>query len=205
MPSARTLIVGLTGGIGSGKSEVARRFETLGISVVDADLVAREVVEPGKPALDTIANHFGKDILNSDRTLDRAKLRRIIFSDPAEKQWLEALLHPIIRTETITQLHASSSAYTILMSPLLLETDQYKLVDRVLVVDASESLQLTRASARDGNSPEQIERIMASQLNRQERLERAADVIHNHNNLSELQTQIDELHIYYLQLAKEKR
>ncbi len=199
------MIVGLTGGIGSGKSEVSRRFEKLGICVVDADKVAREVVEPGKPALDAIANHFGKDILNDGQALDRARLRNIIFSSPIEKQWLEALLHPVIRAETIVQLQSSSSAYVILMSPLLLETDQYKLVDRVLVVDASESLQLARASARDGNSPEQIERIMATQMNRQERLERADDVIHNHNDLNELQAQIDELHIHYLQLAKEKR
>lgn len=205
MSLTNIMIVGLTGGIGSGKSEVSRRFEKLGICVVDADKVAREVVEPGKPALDAIANHFGKDILNDGQALDRARLRNIIFSSPIEKQWLEALLHPVIRAETIVQLQSSSSAYAILMSPLLLETDQYKLVDRVLVVDASESLQLARASARDGNSPEQIERIMATQMNRQERLERADDVIHNHNDLNELQAQIDELHIHYLQLAKEKR
>jgi len=203
MPLANTMIVGLTGGIGSGKSEVSRRFEQLGISVVDADLVARAVVEPGRPALASIVKHFGKEILNSDQTLDRARLRSIIFTNPTEKQWLEALLHPIIRAETIAQLKASNSAYSILTSPLLLETDQHKLVDRILVVDAHESLQIARATARDGNSAEQIERIMATQLSREERLKRADDVIHNHNDLSELQAQIDELHKHYLQLAKE--
>lgn len=197
------MIVGLTGGIGSGKSEVSRRFQSLGITVIDADLVAREVVEPGRPALDAIADHFGRAVLNSDLTLDRAKLRTIIFSNPTEKQWLEALLHPIIRTETIAQLQASNSTYTILSSPLLLETDQHLLVDRVLVVDASENLQISRATTRDGNSPEQIERIMATQLNRQQRLARADDIIHNHNDLNELQAQIERLHKHYLQLAKE--
>lgn len=205
MPSPNNMVVGLTGGIGSGKSEVSRRFANLGITVIDADLVAREVVAPGQPALEAIANHFGQEILNSDQTLDRARLRGIIFTNPAKKKWLETLLHPVIRTETIARLHASTSIYSILTSPLLLETDQHQLVDRVLVVDASEELQIARATARDLNSPAQIERIMATQLSRQERLKRADDVIHNHNDLNELQAQIDELHKFYLQLAKEKQ
>jgi dephospho-CoA kinase len=205
MRESKKLIIGLTGGIGSGKSEVSRRFESLGIKVIDADLAARIVVEPGQPALTAIANHFGESILHSDLSLNRSKLRAIIFSDPAQKKWLENLLHPIIRTETILQLQASTSPYTILSSPLLLETDQHQLVDRILVVDATETMQIARATARDGNSQEEIERIMATQLSRPERLKRADDVIHNHNDLRELQSQIEQLHRNYLHLAKEDR
>ena len=198
------MIVGLTGGIGSGKSEVSRRFEALGVEVIDADLVARQVVEPGCPALSAIAGHFGNQVLQEDGSLDRAQLRGIIFDNSAHKSWLENLLHPIIRIETIKQLADIKSTYGILSSPLLLETNQYQLVDRVLVVDAEEALQIARASARDANAIEQIQKIMATQLTRPQRCARADDIIHNHGDLAELQLQVEKLHYLYLQLASSK-
>lgn len=197
------MIVGLTGGIGSGKSEVSRRFELLGITVIDADIIAREVVARGSEALTAIRAHFGQQILNHDKTLNRGKLRELIFENSEEKNWLENLLHPVIRTETIAQLEGSKSPYTILSSPLLLETTQHELVDRILVIDANEDLQLARASARDANNAEQIKKIMATQMQRSERCAQADDIIHNHGNLQELDVQIKDLHNYYLDLAQQ--
>lgn len=196
------MIVGLTGGIGSGKSEVSARFEKLGILVVDADIIAREVVALGTPALTAIAIHFGNQILLHDGTLNRQKLRELIFDEPTEKSWLENLLHPIIRNETIRQLNQSKSAYSILSSPLLLETSQRELVDRILVVDVAEELQLARASHRDGNNLPQIKKIMATQMARAERCQKADDIIHNHGDLKELDEQIQHLHARYLKLSK---
>jgi dephospho-CoA kinase len=161
MPDKK-LIIGLTGGIGSGKSEVSRRFEELGIALVDADLVARDVVLPGSPALESIRTHFGTDILLSDGSLNRKKLREMIFTDPAEKKWLEQLLHPLINQQIRVQLALSTSIYAMLSSPLLLETQQYLLVDRILVVDTSEILQIERAAKRDASQEEQIKAIMRS-------------------------------------------
>ncbi len=198
------MIIGLTGGIGSGKSEVSSRFEKLGITVIDADVVAREVVTLGKPALNTITEHFGSSILLADGNLDRKKLREVIFENPSEKLWLENLLHPIIRTEIITQLNLSKSPYAILASPLLLETNQHELVDRILVVDADEALQLTRASLRDASNEEQIKKIMLTQMSRSERCSNADDIIHNHGNLLELEQQVQNLHEQYLKLAQKE-
>jgi dephospho-CoA kinase len=203
MPDKK-LIIGLTGGIGSGKSEVSRRFEALGITLVDADLVARDVVLPGKPALESIHAHFGSDILLPDGSLNRAKLREIIFTAPAEKEWLEQLLHPLINQQIREQLALSTSAYTILSSPLLLETQQHLLVDRILVVDTSEMLQIERASKRDTNQEEQIKAIMATQLSRAERCSRATDIIQNHGDIAELDDQIAKLHSLYLELAEQQ-
>lgn len=196
-------VVGLTGGIGSGKSEVSRRFEALGIHVVDADIVAREVVEPNQPALQQIKNHFGESIFNEDGTLNRSQLRSIIFAQPKQKRWLEDLLHPIIRGLTIQQLQEAKSPYTILSSPLLLETSQHQLTNRILVIDTSEELQLARASARDNNNAEQIKAIMASQMPRAERCAKADDIILNNGNLEDLDQQVNQLHTTYLQLAEQ--
>lgn len=206
MVNGKKLIVGLTGGIGSGKSEVCRRFTACGITVIDADLVAREVVEPGAPALEKIRAHFGEDILHASTetqpaSLNRVKLRELIFSNPTEKDWLEKLLHPIINQRIREQLAAAASPYIILASPLLLETQQYLLVDRVLVIDASEELQIARASQRDLNNEAQIRAIMKTQLSRQERCSHADDIIHNHGSLIELDEQIEKLHHFYLELA----
>lgn len=194
-------IVGLTGGIGSGKSAVSDLFEKKGISVVDADLVSRQVVEPGTPALAQIAEHFGPDILDQEGKLIRSKLRNIIFADAQEKSWLEHLLHPIMNKKIRQQLTDAQSQYAILSSPLLLETHQYKLTDRILVVDASEELQMQRAMRRDNNNPDLIKAIMNSQISRQERCARANDIIQNHGEIEELHTQVEKYHQLYLELS----
>jgi dephospho-CoA kinase len=199
----KKLIIGLTGGIGSGKSEVSRRFAALGIDLVDADLIAREVVTPGASALQSIASHFGPDILLEDGSLNRARLRDIIFSNADEKEWLEQLLHPLINQRIRELLAQSHSSYVILSSPLLLETQQYLLVDRILVVDTSEILQVERASRRDASKEAQIRAIMATQLSRAERCSRATDIIQNHGDLDELDEQINRLHQLYLELAEQ--
>lgn len=196
-----SLIVGLTGGIGSGKSEASKRFAERGVVVVDADIVAREVVAPDQDGLAQIAAHFGADILDATGNLNRSKLREIIFSNPTEKQWLESLLHPMINTEIRRQLANSTSIYSILASPLLLETNQFLLVDRILVIDTSEQHQLERASQRDKNNKAQIKAIMQTQLSRQERCARATDIIQNHGSIDEIDAQVEKLHRFYLELA----
>lgn len=196
------MIVGLTGGIGSGKSQASKRFAAHNITVVDADSVARDVVIPGSSALQSITQYFGGDVIESDGSLNRRKLRDIIFEDPSQKQWLEALLHPLINAEIRRQLSESTGLYTILESPLLLETKQYELVDRILVVDASEMAQIERASLRDGSNEQQIKAIIETQLNRQERCARAQDIIQNHGTLDELNQQVDKLHELYSALAR---
>lgn len=198
------LIVGLSGGIGSGKTAASDTFAELGVNIVDADIVAREVVEPGSKALKSIAKHFGNDILLNDGSLNRANLRQRIFSSPDEKSWLENLLHPIIRQEIKHQLSQSNSAYTILVSPLLFETDQQELVDRTLLIDVPEELQITRASQRDNNSAEQIQKIIDSQLPRNVKLKKADDVICNDKAIEYLKSEIEKIHSYYLELAHEQ-
>ena len=197
-------IVGLTGGIGSGKTAVSDSFAELGIDIVDADLVSRIVVEPGTPALAAIADHFGNNILTPDGQLDRAQLRAIIFKDPEAKQWLEALLHPLIAEEIQRQLQSISSPYGIFVSPLLIEAGQRLFCDRVLVVDVPESMQLERTMARDSNDREQVERIIASQINRQDRRAAADDILDNSQDLATLKDRVAALHARYLELAKEK-
>lgn len=191
-------IIGVTGGIGSGKSAVMRAFQAKGIEAVDADEMARVVVEPGQPALDAIAEHFGPTILTPEGTLDRPALRAIIFSDDSAKTWLEALLHPLINRELRARLAAAQSPYALLVSPLLFETGQDELVDRILVVDVPEAVQLARASARDGADPQQIKRIMGSQMSRKERLARADDVLDNSGSLADMERQVVELNQKYL-------
>lgn len=195
-------IVGLTGGIGSGKSAASKLFEEKNIIVVDADVVAREVVQPGTHGLTEITLHFGKNILDENGHLLRAKLREIIFSNPDEKTWLENLLHPIINTAIRRQLAAATSCYAMLSSPLLLETKQHLLVDRILVIDTSEELQIQRAMQRDNNNPELIKSIMASQLSRQERCASANDIIQNHGGIDELAEQVEKYHQLYLELSE---
>lgn len=189
-------IVGLTGGIGSGKSTVTRLFGEHGVHWVDADDVAREVVEPGTPALERISEHFGKNILTSEGALDRAQLRGIVFEKPEERVWLESLLHPIIREELIRQLNPENYqlSYVLLVSPLLLETDQHELVDRIIVIDVPEETQIERTMARDTNSREQVKRIIAAQMSREDRLARADEVIDNNRPLDEVTRQVRELH-----------
>ena len=197
-----TLIVGITGGIGSGKSAVTRRFEQHGIAVVDADLAARVVVEPGKPALDAIAEHFGRDMIQANGALDRAALRQRVFADNDERLWLEQLTHPLIAREILEQLAAARSPYTILSSPLLLETSQKDLVDCVVVVDVPEETQLARTIARDNNDADQVKRIMAAQMQREDRLGQADIVIDNSHALEELDDLVEELHKEFLLKAE---
>ncbi|MEB4801075.1 dephospho-CoA kinase [Acinetobacter soli] len=191
-------IVGLTGGIGSGKSAASQWFEHQGIDVVDADVVAREVVQPGQSALEKIAQHFGDWVLQADGQLDRRALRDYIFQHPEARQQLEAITHPIIRQSILSQLQQAQSAYVILVSPLLFETGQDRMTHRNLLVDVSEAIQLKRASQRDAQSTEQIQKIIATQMPRSEKLKRADDVVHNEGTLDELYQQLMRLHTDYL-------
>ena len=201
-----TYVVGLTGGIGSGKSTIAELFAELGVPIIDADLVARQVVEKGSPLLAEIVAHFGPEILLEDGALDRAALREKVFNHESEKQWLNQLLHPAIRHEMLRQLAAQRMPYCIFMVPLLIENKLTALCQRVLVVDVSEQTQLTRASQRDNNQLALIKNIMQSQVSRSERLQHADDVINNDADLSEslpqLKQKVLDLHHLYLQLAE---
>jgi dephospho-CoA kinase len=195
-------VLGITGGIGSGKTAVTREFEKLGINVIDADIAARTVVAIGSKGLKQIQQHFGDEILLSDGNLNRAKLREIIFQNTNEKKWLEQLTHPLIREEIIQGLQNSSSPYTILVSPLLIESGQFKLVDRVLVVDVPVELQLQRTCERDNNPQAQVEAIIASQLDRDKRLSYADDIITNNQTLEHLAQQVAQLNQQYLRLSE---
>ncbi len=194
-------VVGLTGGIGSGKSAVSRQLETLGIQVIDADIVAREVVEPGEPALQRIAERFGNEVLTDDGQLDRRQLRAIVFADSKQRTWLEDLLHPLIRDRILQQLDAAQSAYTVLVSPLLLETDQHLLVNHTVVVDVEAAQQISRTASRDNSSEEQVRAILAAQMSREERLDRADSVVDNRGELAALAAQVSNLHQLLLTAA----
>ena len=196
-------IVGITGGIGSGKSAVTELLEQQGINVVDADIVAREVVEPGTPALKEIELHFGASVINQLGGLNRQKLRAIVFDNLQERKWLEALLHPLIREEILLQLSQSNSPYTVLASPLLLETDQHELVDKIVVVDVTEQVQIQRTMQRDNNSSDQVKAIIAAQKSRQERIQSAHYIINNDADLKTLQEKVLNLHQQLLLNAKE--
>lgn len=197
------LIIGLTGGIGSGKSTVAKEFIDLGIEVIDADKVAREVVEPGQPALTQIELYFGKEVVGINGELDRAKLRNIIFNSEIKKQWLNDLLHPIIRDTLLKQLEQARSEYVILEAPLLLENQLTKYTDYTLVVDVTEALQIERATQRDSNSVAQIQAIMNAQISRELRLEQADYIIDNSStDLVVLKQQVNLLHLQFLSIQK---
>lgn len=193
-------IVGLTGGIGSGKTTVSDSFAELGIDVVDADVIAREVVEPGTKALTAITERFGTSILNDDGFLNRSALRERVFNNEMDKAWLNQLLHPIIREEMIAQCRQAQSAYVILSVPLLIENKLQNLVDRILVVDCAEETQIQRGSKRDGVGAEQIKRIMQSQCTREERLQFADDVVDNDSSIDAVKQQVMKLNRNYLQL-----
>lgn len=194
-------IVALTGGIGSGKTTVANAFACFGATIVDADVIARQIVEPGTPALAAIAAHFGNEILQADGSLDRARLRQLIFNHPAEKAWLNQHLHPLIHQETQRQLALVSSPYALWVVPLLVENDLHTRADRVLVVDADRETQLARTMARDGSSREQALNILSAQASRHQRLAVADDVIDNSGNLRDIEPAVALLHQRYLELA----
>ena len=198
-------VVGLTGGIGSGKSTVAEMFTAFDVELVDADIAAREVVARGTSALAEIAEHFGSGILMEDGNLDRRALRQVIFHQDQEKHWLEELLHPLIRRWLKQQISSSRAAYCLLVSPLLLETDQAKLVDRILVIDVSVDTQIARTLARDGGEERTVRAIVASQIDRRERLEHADDIISNDLPLIPLRQRVEKLHQEYLAMARAKK
>ena len=208
MGNHMTYIVGLTGGIGSGKTTIANLFADLGVPLVDADVVAREVVEKDSPLLSKIVEHFGPQILTKQGELDRAALREIVFHHDEEKQWLNNLLHPAIRERMKQQLSEQTAPYTLFVVPLLIENKLTALCDRILVVDVSPQTQLARSAQRDNNNFEQIQRIINSQVSQQERLKWADDVINNDadlaQNLPHLQKKVLELHQFYLQQAENK-
>lgn len=188
------MLVGLTGGIGSGKSAAADRFAEWDIDVVDADLASRAVVEPGMPALQKITEHFGEQLLQADGSLDRAELRKIVFANVEERKWLQGLLHPLISQYLQVQIAESSSPYCLLVNPLLLESGQGSWCDEVVVVDVSEEVQISRTMARDDNSRSQVEAIVAAQLKREDRLAQASRTLINDGDLAHLYRQVDALH-----------
>jgi len=194
----KILVVGLTGGIGSGKTTVANGFQRLGVPVIDADQLARELVEPGQIALDEIISTFGTEVVTTDGRLDRDYMRQQIFSDPARKSQLETILHPKIHQRIRALLSEIRAPYCIVVIPLLLETRQTDLVDRILVIDSPEKEQLIRVAARDGLSDNDIMAIMASQTDRHTRLAAADDIIVNDRDINELTGRIQELHRHYM-------
>lgn len=194
-------IVALTGGIGSGKSTVTDAFLHLGIAVIDADVIARQVVEPGMPALNAIRAHFGEEVINADGTLNRRHLRECIFSDSSEKVWLNALLHPIIHQETQRQIRSATSAYVLWVVPLLVENQLHKKANRVLVVDVSPETQIQRTMARDKVSRQHAEQILAAQATREARLAVADDVIDNDGAPDAIASDVARLHAQYLKYA----
>jgi len=196
-----SLVIGVTGGIGSGKTAVTDRFQSHGITVVDADLASRVIVEPGRPALAEIEVHFGSHVISGDGTLDRRALRDIVFTHPDERKWLEQLTHPLIGQEIISQLQTSQSAYTVLVSPLLLESAQHQMTQRILVIDAPVETQVARTVSRDDATEDGVKAIINVQMDRDTRLKKADDVIINDKSLNDLYNAVDTLHSTYLALA----
>lgn len=196
------LVVGVTGGIGSGKTAATDRFQALGIKVVDADLASRVVVEPGRPALQAIAEHFGPGVISEDGSLNRRALREIVFAHPDERKWLERLTHPLIAQEILQQIQSSTSPYTILASPLLLESGQSRMAQRVLVIDVPEDVQIARTTSRDNTDVAGVKAIIAAQMKREDRVAKADDVIVNDQSLQALHHAVDRLHQHYLELAR---
>lgn len=195
------LRIGLTGGIGSGKSTVAALFAEHAVPVIDADAIAHQLTLPGGIAIAQIVQAFGTDILAPDKSLDRKRLAARIFNDSAQRTRLEAILHPLIRAEMQSAMDKLKAPYCLLVIPLLIETRQQKLVDRILVVDVDEITQLQRTQARDGRSADEIRAILAAQIDRSQRLKQADDYITNNGDREALKTQVDALHRKYLSLA----
>ncbi|KPH96607.1 dephospho-CoA kinase [Pseudoalteromonas porphyrae] len=203
--SKNNWILGLTGGIGCGKSAVSELFEQHGITVVDADIIARQVVAHDSTGLHEIGKHFGADILNHDGTLNRTKLREIIFADSEQKNWLNALLHPLIREKTISDLNAASSPYVILTAPLLFENQLDKYCNRTLVIDVPIEVQVARTIARDNISLAQANSIIAAQMSREDKQAKATDILDNNRALSLVAQDVTLLHQRYMALANESK
>lgn len=194
-------VVGLTGGIGSGKTVASDRFEELGVKVVDADIASRVVVEIGKPALSSIEGQFGSDVISDDGSLNRAKLREIIFKDDEAKSWLESLLHPLIGQHILDEIASATSRYVILVSPLLFETTQFQMCNRTLLIDVPKDIQILRTAKRDKVPESQVEKIIASQMDRDQKISKADDVIVNDGEIGDLISKIDKIHQRYIELA----
>ena len=197
----KPLRIGLTGGIASGKSTVADMFAELGVPVIDTDVIAREVVRPGEPALDEIRRAFGDGVIAADGTLDRAAMRAIVFGDDTARRRLEEIVHPRIGEATRQQADAAGGDYQVIVVPLLVGSALRAFVDRVLVVDCAEEIQVARLLARDAESEEQARRILAAQSSRDERLAIADDIIANDGDLDETREHVLALHRQYLQEA----
>ena len=196
------LIIGLTGGIGSGKSVASDKFKSLGITIVDADVASRTVVEPGKPALKEIEDHFGSGIITAEGKLDRNNLREIIATDPEERKWLESVTHPKIGEQITKEISESTSVYTLFVAPLLLETNSQEMCSRVVVVGVPKDVQIRRTAKRDKVSPNQVEQMVAAQMEREKRLEKADDVLLNSGTIEDLEKQVEELHKKYIQMVE---
>lgn len=195
------MIIGLTGGIGSGKSIASAWFEQQGICIVDADIVARQIVQPHQPALQKIQQHFGDWVIQADGQLNRSALRHYIFNHPEARQQLEAITHPIIRQNIVQQLGDAKSPYAVLVSPLLFETDQHLLTQHTLLIDSPVKLQKQRASQRDQQSTDQIDKIIKTQMSRTDKQQRANDIVLNDQNPEYLYKQLEKLHQKYLTLV----
>jgi len=204
-PTVRSFRVGMTGGIASGKSTAARFFEALGVPIIDTDQLARDVVEPGQPPLERLVERFGSSILTADGHLDRPALRAIVFSDPKARADLEALTHPAIGAAVQARSDAAGGIYQILVIPLLVEKNLGSQLDRVVVVDCDEDLQIRRLQARDGSTVEQARAILNAQASRAERLKAAHDVLKNDGDVSAVRDQVATLHARYLELAQQAR
>jgi dephospho-CoA kinase len=203
--SARVFRVGLTGGIASGKSTAAKFFGALGVPIIDTDQLARDVVEPGQPPLERLVERFGRSILTEDGHLDRPALRNIVFSDPKARADLEALTHPAIGAAVEARSATAGGPYQILVIPLLVEKNLGSQLDRVLVVDCSEELQIRRLQSRDGSTPEQARAILNAQASRTARVKAANDIITNEGDMSRVRDQVATLHSTYLELARQPR
>lgn len=201
MAARRPLRIGLTGGIASGKSTVADMFAERGVPVIDTDVIAREVVQPGEPALAEIEKAFGADVIDGDGTLHRRRLRELVFDDERKRRRLESILHPRIRDAAVQQAESAGGPYQVIVVPLLVGSPMQQLVDRILVVDVSEQTQLERLMQRDAESEEQARRMISAQASREDRLAIANDVVENDGSLGETADQVAELHRKYLELV----
>jgi len=195
-------ILGLTGGIGAGKTLVSNHLASLGIEIVDADVIARDVVAIGSDGLNAIAKHFGNTILLEDGSLNRAKLREIIFADSEQKSWLNNLLHPMIRQNITEQLNNAKSTYVVLSAPLLFENKLDALCNHTLMVDVPVEVQLTRTATRDSVSAEQVKNIIAAQMSREDKRQKADSILDNHREIALVLTEVETLHRTFLQQAK---
>jgi len=196
------MIIGLTGGIGSGKSAAANFFQNEGVTVIDADQLAREVIKPNSQGFQSVVDYFGSRIIGEDGSIDRAQLREEIFDDQDKKKALESITHPLVRDLMSERIASSASPYLIIMVPLIFETNSMSAYNRILVIDCDVTLQMKRASLRDNNSSEQIQKILDSQCSRSERLSIANDVIPNNDSLENLKTRSLAMHKFYLELCK---